>query len=267
MFTIFLRTIRDRKTSILIYSGAAVGFLWMYTGIFPSFSESFEQIEKLIQTMPKGFMEAFGIDPASFTTFEGFISSEMFTFIWPIMLILLMVSFASGAIAGEIEKGTIELLLSQPISRLELFIAKYLSGIAALAAFVILSIGAVFPIASFYGIQVKSENFFRFGLLAFAFGFAVFSIAIFFSAILSEKGRANFIPAAVLILMYFGNILGGLRENLRDIRYGSFFYYFQPNKVLVHGEIIDYAWIVFLGTGIIFSILSVIWFSKRDIAV
>lgn len=265
MFTIFLRTIRDRKTSILIYSVAAVLFLWMYTGIFPSFSKTFGQLEDLIKTMPKGFMEAFGIDPASFTTFEGFISSEMFTFIWPIMLILLMVSFAGGAIAGEIEKGTIELLLAQPLSRPELFMAKYLSGLFSLAVFTVVSIGAVFPITAFYDIQVKSENFFRFGLLALAFGFAVFSVALFFSTILSEKGRANFIPAAVLILMYFANILGGLRENLRDIRHFSFFYYFQPNKVLVHGEILDYAWLVFLGTGIVFSVLSALWFIKRDV--
>lgn len=267
MFTIFFRTIKDRKLTILIYCLAVIGFLWMYISLFPSISQSFDQLKGYLNTFPKGFMDAFGIDAESFTTFEGFIGSEQFTFIWPIMLVLLTISFSAGAIAGEIEKNTVELLLSQPISRLKIFTAKYLAGTFALATFVFISIAAIYPLAAAYDITFKSGNFIRFGVLGFAFGFAIYSLSMFFSTIFSEKGRANFAPAGILILMYVANILAGLKENLKNLKFTSFFYYYNPSKILVHGQIDKWSWVVFFGVGIFFTVLSAIWFSKRDIAV
>jgi len=121
MFSIFWRTIKDRKLSLLVYCITALLFIWMYIALFPSISKSFGQLESYINTFPKGFLDAFGLDAKTFTTFEGYIGSEQFTFVWPIMIIAMMISFAGGAIAGEIEKGTIEILLSEPISRLKIF--------------------------------------------------------------------------------------------------------------------------------------------------
>ena len=86
-------------------------------------------------------------------------------------------------------------------------------------------------------------------------------------AIFSEKGKANFMPAGILILMYVINILAGLQENLRNLKYLSFFYYFNPSKLLVHGELDSLAWFVFLGTFIVSTSLAIFWFNKRDISV
>lgn len=266
MLTLFWRTIKDRKLSLLIYCIAVVGFIWMYIALFPSISKSFGQLKDYINSFPKGFLDAFGLDAESFVTFEGYIGSEQFTFIWPIMVIALTISFAGGAIANEIEKGTAEILLSQPISRLKIFFSKYLAGVFTLAVFVFVSVGCIFPMAMAYNITMKSENFIKLGLLGFVLGLAILSLSMLFSAIFSDKGRANFIPAGILILMYVINIISGLQENLKNLKYLSFFYYYNPSKLLVRGQIDNLAWWVFLGTFIIATILAAIWFTRRDIA-
>jgi ABC-2 type transport system permease protein len=244
-----------------------VGFAWMYIALFPTFSESFEQMKSLIDSFPKAFLDAFGFDPDSFMTFEGFIGSEQFTFIWPIMMITLTISFAGGAIAEEIEKGTIEILLSQSISRIKIFLGKFFAGVAAIVLYVIASIGCIFPLTKIYDITIKSENFLKLGFLCICFGLAIYGLSLLFSAVFSEKGKANFMPAGILILMYVINILAGLQESLRNLKYFSFFYYFNPSKLLVHGELDNLAWFVFLGTFIVSTSLAIFWFNKRDISV
>lgn len=267
MFSIFLRTIKDKKWTIIIYCLAVILFLWMYIALFPAFSKSFGEMEKMLSTFPKGFLDAFGFDSKAFTTFEGYIGSEQFTLVWPIMIIAMMISFAGGAVAFEIEKGTIETLLAQPISRLKIFIAKYLAGVFALFVFVFISIGSIFPLAKIYDITLNTENFLKLGGLGFMLGLAIFSLSIFFSALFSEKGRAIFVPAAILILMYVLNIISGLKESLKNLKYGSFFYYYNPSKLLIHGEIDKWAWVVFGGTIIVGTVLALIWFKKRDITI
>jgi hypothetical protein len=82
----------------------------------------------------------------------------------------------------------------------------------------------------------------------------------FFSSLFSEKGRANFIPAGILVLMYVLNIVAGLKDNLKNLKYFSFFYYYNPGKFLVYGEVDNRAWWVFLGTFLVATILAAIWF-------
>jgi len=267
MLTIIWQTIKDRKISIIVYCLTSILFLWMYIALFPSLESSFDALKEYINSFPKGFLDAFGMDAETFVTFEGYIGSEQFTFVWPIMVITLMISFAGGAISSEIEKGTIEVLLSQPISRLKIFLSKYLAGVFALLVFVLATFISIFPMVEIYDISIKSENFIKLGVLGFVMGLAIFSLSMFFSTIFSEKGRANFIPAGILILMYVLNIIAGLKENLKNLKYGSFFYYYNPSKLLVHGEIDSLAWWIFGGVFLVAAVLALIIFQKRDIAV
>ncbi|NTU70018.1 ABC transporter permease subunit [bacterium] len=266
MFTIIFRFLKDKKLTIASYTLAVILFLWMYIVLFPSIKDSFSELQKMLHAMPEGMLKAFGFEVSTFGTFEGYIGSEQFTAIWPIMIIALCSSFAGNALAAEVEKGTAEVLLSQPISRLRIFFARYISGVLAIFIFIVASIGSIFPLTAIYNITIKSDNFFRLGLLAFVFALAIFSIAIFFSALFYEKGKANFAPAGLLIIMYVINIVSGLKESLQDIKYVSFFYYYNPSKCLVYGQVDNLAWFIFLGSAVVFTFMGAYIFNKKDVS-
>lgn len=267
MLIIFWQTIKDRKKSLFIYCLVSILFLWMYVGLYPAIGKTFSEFGRFMESFPKGFLEALGIDIKSFFTFEGFIGSEQFTFVWPIMAILLLVSFSSWSFAGEIDKGTIETLLSQPLSRFKIFLAKYLAGLFNLLFFVVFSVGSIFPLCKIYDISISNENFLKLMILEFLFGWVVFSIAVFISVIFSGKNKANFISGGILLFMYIAKIASELKESLDRIKYISLFYYLNPVKLLVYGEIDKITWLVFSGV-IVFSIIfSIFWFKKRDVAI
>jgi len=269
MFSLIWRTIKDRKISLIAYSLGAVIFMEMYVAMFPMFAEMQEEFDKLLQAYPKEIFQALGMEPAQFTMakLESFISVEHFSLVWPIVVIILVIAFGGAQIAGEIEKGTIETILAQPISRLKIFFGKYLAGVVSIIAFCAVSIFAVIPLAAIHGIDYKLENFWTMSILGFLFALAIFSLSMLASSIFSEKGKSNFTVGGIIIFMYVMNVISGFKENLKDLKYLSFFNYYDFSAAMLNNKIDSLTIWVFLGVSVVATILGAIWFIRRDVAV
>lgn len=268
MLSIFWRMLKDRKTSILVYCLSGILLLWMYIAMFPSIKEQAEFFSEMISRYPEGLMKAFGISQdLNFTYLENFLAMEQFSLVWPIIVMFMMISLAGSAISGEIEKGTAEILLSRPVSRLKIFFGKYFAGIFSLLVFTLTSVFAVIPLAKLHKIDYILENYVSLAIIGFLFGWAILSLAMMFSALFSEKSKTFMLSAGVLVAMYVLNVMASLKENLQDLKFLSFFHYYDYSQALIHNTInLDTIWI--FSAAIIFcTFIGVIWFHKRDIAV
>lgn len=264
-----VRTIKDRKWSILVYVLAGVLFVWMYVGMFPTFADKKEEFKQVLDAYPESMMETFGVKDATaiFNSIENFIATENYSFLWPIMLVALAVSLGGYSIAGEIERKTIETLLSEPISRLKLFWAKYFAGMALILFFIIVTVLSIIPLCELYNVEYNIESHFAMLILGVLFGWAIFSITTLFSALFNEKSKPYFFSVGILILMYALNIVANLKDNFSDLKYGSFFFYFDPEKALVDHTITWEALLVFGGIAIVTSFIAAIIFDRRNITV
>ncbi len=267
MNAIFWRTIKDRYLSTIIYLVSTIGLLWLYVSIYPSIKNSFAALESAMKLYPEALMKAFNVDINNYVTIEGYISSEMFSLFWPLILIFISVGFAGGAISGEIEKGTMELLLSQPVSRLKLFLEKYFAGIAIILVYVAISIFSLPLLLRAYNIDYDILSFEKMAILGFLFGWAIFSFSMLFSVIFSDKGKVFFLSSGVIVAMYVLNILASLKENLSKLKYYSFFHYFDANNALIYHKIDHWAYWMFGGVALTCTILAALWFSRRNVAV
>ena len=72
--------------------------------------------------------------------FVAFFSSIDIVFVFEVILSLMGLIFAYDAIAGERERGTLRLVLAQPIGRGQILLAKYISAMACLLVPLILSL-------------------------------------------------------------------------------------------------------------------------------
>lgn len=268
MFAIIKRTIKNRKIFILAYSLAIVLFSLMYVSLFPTIKKAAEQLAGLMETFPEGLIAAFGIEDATqmLERLEGFMAGELFSFIWPLMVIFIMVSLAAYVVAGEVENGTIEIQLSQPISRVKIFLSQYLAGLIILLFFVLISVYSIIPLAIIFNIEYSIAGYHKLTILGFLFGFAIYSISLLISSFFSDKGKANFLAGGILILMYVINIIAALNESLSDLKYLSFFYYFNATEALVKNSINLSAYLVFVLVGVVSVIVAAFWFNKRDMA-
>lgn len=268
MIQVFTRILKDKKNSLVAYVIAAAAFVEMYLALFPALKSQADQLNKLLEAYPKSFMSAFGFESgtaAFFSRVENYMSTEFFSFLWPILTVIMLISFANAMISNEVEKGTIELTLAQPISRIKLFFSRYFAGLVYFFIFSGASVFSIVLFSSLHGFEYKIQNFFTIWFVGYLFGIAVFSVAVFFSALLSDKGKAIFSTSGILLLMYVLNIISGLKENLKNLQYFSFFHYFNAPTLLGKNVIVQWTLPVFVGVIVIFTGAALIWFNRRDI--
>lgn len=267
MKPLFLRTFRNHRISLLVFSLSGIALLWMYAALFPSLKDQMANYDQIVKAFPETLLKAFGIEQLVFTSYEGFISVENMSFVWPLLAIFMASSFAGRAIAGEIERRTMGLVLAQPISRLKVYGTKYLVGLISMAGFTLTTVLAAIPIAQMYDISVQADRFWLLSGICLLFSLAVLSLAMMFSSFFSERSKVYFATSGLLIAMYVIKIVASLRTNLNWLQNYSFFYYFDPSRALLKGQVSGRALAVFGVTTVVAAVIGAIWFSRRDIPV
>jgi ABC-type transport system involved in multi-copper enzyme maturation permease subunit len=126
---------------------------------------------------------------------------SIYTLLIPIIAILL--GFAT--IAGEAETGSLSVVLSYPVKRIEVLIGKFLGLGAVLAVTPIIGFGiSGIIIAAFIGVQ-EGLAFIAFIALAIVLGLMYLSLIICFSALVKTRARAI---AAGVGLFFWAMIFG-----------------------------------------------------------
>jgi ABC-2 type transport system permease protein len=257
-----VHTVRLQLRSVLVW-GLALGALSALTvASFPPFSEG-NQLNEMIQSYPPEMRELFGIrEGTDLSTIEGFLASQLFSFLVPLALAFFPILASAGAIAGAEERGTMDVLLGNPIPRWQLvagnFAATALSllGIAAILGFF------TWVPAALLEVDLSLERTAEAMLNLWPPGVFFGGLAMLCSAIFHRRVLAIAVPGAVLVAMYFVNALGNLVEKLEVAQSFSVFHYY--GSAIEDG--ID--WANFGGislAALVLVVLAALAFWRRDI--
>jgi ABC-2 type transport system permease protein len=264
---LIIKELRDRRKSSIAYWAGSFLLLWLFVLIFPSIQNSAKELQTAFESYPKEFLAAFDLQDFNFNTLEKYLGAEQFSFTWPILAITLALSRAGNYFAGEIEKGTIGVILALPISRAKIFFSKYFAGMIDLAIFMVVSILGVIPLALLYNIDFDLPRLLNMAVLGMFFGGAIFSVAVMVSCFASEKAKVYFPITGLLVAMYAMNIISNIKPNLDWLQYGSVFHYFNAQDVLGANDVSWMSYVVF-GSAILISLgIGLSWFKRRDISV
>ena len=144
-----------------------------------------------------------------FHSIELTIASLVSLVIYLVPLIALILGY--DAIVGEKERGSLDLLLSMPITRLELLLGKFTGLSAALASSTLAGFGLVGLLLSYQIDLASLFHYAGFMLSAILLGMAFLSLAVLVSVIASDRTRASGAAIAlwfVFVLVYDLVLLG-----------------------------------------------------------
>jgi len=259
--------LKKNVAKLLIYCLINAVLAWMFAALYPSIAKESAQLSELFANYPESFLKAFNVESLDiFSSFESFIAVENFSIMWPIMLFVFIISYAAGSLSGEIEKKTLDLLLAQPLSRFRLFVTKYLSGIILTTIFAVVSMGSIVCFAMLYGIDVDIKAFVLLTILSTLFGICVLSVGFVFSGVFSANGKTLSVNLFIFMAMYVMKIVSELNDSLVNIKFLSFFHYYDYNVALIDRTIPLGSVLVFVGVSLLCFIVSLLYFTKRDIA-
>jgi ABC-2 type transport system permease protein len=267
MKRIIWRELLDRKWSLFWYSLTTVALLWLYAATFKSSVASAQQLLEVVKSYPKALIDAFGLNSLAASSIEVFLNGKHFSFLWPLLAIMLALSRAGGQIAGEIQDRTLGLLLALPLRRLVIFAAKYAAGLVTIITFTALSIFPIIPLAAAYGIDTHPRILGAMWLMSTLFMWAVYAFGLMVSSFVSHPARVSAVSAGVLLLSYAANIIALLDDKLDWLKYGSLFHYFDTASILSTGDLSAAAMGVFVGIIVVASAVAAWQFGRRDIQV
>jgi ABC-2 type transport system permease protein len=142
---------RVRGTALL--SGALLALIALVMALFPSIRETGEELDAYLETLPPEVARAFVGDVTTLATIEGYLVSQLYQFGWVILLGIYFAYAAGSTIAGEVERGRADMLLSLPITRTRFVLEKFLAFVP-----VIVAVNVVTFVAIYAGIVLVDET-------------------------------------------------------------------------------------------------------------
>ncbi len=133
-----------------------------------------------------------------------------------VMLIVPLMALTAGAasLAGERERGTLNYLLSQPISKLEILMGKYLGLAIALLGSLALGFGVSAAVIAAKSGSADAASFLRLVGLAYALSLAMLSVGFCISAVTRKSGVALAASVFLWLTLVFVGDLGLMGSTL-----------------------------------------------------
>jgi ABC-2 type transport system permease protein len=263
--SVLTKTLADTTRALLWWSLGLVGLAAMMVAVYPTVRDN-PDLNKLVESYPdalKAFI-AFG-GSVDYASGAGYLGSELFSFMVPLLLMVAAIGAGARATAGEEERGTLDLLLANPISRRRLLLEKLGALVAEIAVLALVLWLALLVGDEIVGMDVSAAHLAAAtasaGLLAIAFG----AIATLAGALRGHRGVAIGVSAALAVASYLVNSLAALVDFLEPFRQGSPFYHYVASDPLRHG--LGPGHTAFLvGLALVAAVAAVIAFDRRDLA-
>lgn len=264
MISIIRWTLWQRRWSIFWWALAVTAFIFINIIFYPTFRDQAGEFEKTFAQLPEGARALFS-DTGEFFSPVGYLSSQVFYLMAPLLIGILAISLGTSLIGREERDGTIELLLSRPVSRTRLLAAKAVAGLAIAAFIGLITSIATMVMSKLVDIAVPMPNILLAGLAATALAISFGAVA-FMVTTLGRGARAASIGVAtfVALLGYIVVSLAGIVEWLKWPAKALPFNYYHSAEIL-RGTY-DWSNMLFIaGVVIVCAIISWAAFRRRDI--
>ena len=254
-FTLLTRLIRGHRVRLIL--GLAVVVIWSL--LFPVIYEAFKGQAVNVPGKPSGL-----------TNFSTLASTVAIGFIHPISIALfgmLSAGLAVGAISGERQRGTLELLLAKPIGRRTIFLTVLLEGWIGSAL-----VSAAYVLGTIAGAQiagVSSELPVEYLPALWAFStlfWGLFTtIAAAASSSFDRTAPAMAITVSFIMANYIVEVIGSFWDVAEPYQYLSLFHHIVPADLLTGTNDFSAA-AIFGAIAVAAALWGLIVFPRRDLA-
>jgi ABC-2 type transport system permease protein len=264
MMTIFIYTLGRLRGAVLGWGiGLAVlgGYLLRF---YDTLADQGDEFTRLIAQYPRELMAFFG-DMTQLFTPAGYLHTEFFSYI-PLILGIFIISMGSGLLAGDEEKGTLDLVLSYPISRTRLFLGRVGAYVSAIAGILfIIWVSFIIAIEGTLLEEIPAGEM-ALPLLSLA-GLLVFfgALGLLLSLFLPSQRASTMVASLLLFSSFFLTGMASIDSDLESIEIYSPFHYYQGGNAL-NG--MNWSWFgILIGLAVLMGILAWWRFERRDIRV
>jgi ABC-2 type transport system permease protein len=262
---IFWSTLRRKRWSLFWFALAAGAFHWLVAISFPAIGGA-EAVTSVVRTFPPGLRSLLKLAP---NVQAGFGVQDYLAFTWlhPLFVGLgaaFVVSRATDALAGEVERGSIYLVLSRPVARWTFVLGKALelllgAGVIALAGW----LGLVFGVGALpYALPLG--NYLLAALMAWLVFAAMGGGALIISAWCSRSALSAGLGTAWTLIAFVLDVIPQVA--LSPVGWLNPWHHYFPQEIVATGRLDPLGTLVLLAWAAAGTAAAAWVFSRRDLA-
>ena len=265
--SVFGAAVWSRRRSLAWWVGGSFVYLLFLGSAFPTLADNAADFEKMLDSYPEALRAMFNmVEGVSLSTGPGFLHMELFSFVLPLLLIVFAVGFGARAVAGEEEDGTLDLILSGPVSRLRLLAHQFAAMTALTSLIGLVNLAAILLAGAAFGMGLAPGKLaaatFGVVLIALVFG----SLALAVGAVTGKRGPAIAVASAAALTAYLVFSLAEVVTWLGTVQKVSPWYYYAASAPLLKG--IEWAHAGVLAAIVVaLPVAGGVVFDRRDLAV
>jgi ABC-2 type transport system permease protein len=262
------RVLRNGLPGLIAVSLGIALFEFVQPILFTQFGGE-RELEAMVKLIPP-VVQALARTQSEFLALSGLPGYLALGFTYPLYLVLAgaaVISFAANSLAGEMDRGTIQIALSQPASRSAVYISRVL-GLVLICLLLALAGPAGMAAGMVYARPAGELYFANFGAVALngmALFWAMGGLTLLGSAAASRAGRVVGWAIGLLVLSYFVDYFAGIWSALQAWTILSLFRYYDPARALVSGQINSANLIMLASVGATATVVGLIVFARRDL--
>lgn len=264
MGRLFWQEMKFRRNSIIGWGIGLALYVSSYIVLYPSMES------QLAAFNLEGIAIYEALNVADMASFEGYVAGSVVNLL-PIFLGIFAIMNGSGTLAGEEDDGRLELILTLPLPRWQLVLAKALALVlsAGLIVFMVaLSLaGSFVSIESQLQSSLGASDLFWSCFWMLPLVWAVGMIALFFSAYLPDRRTAVLAAALVFIVSYVGNTMANMYDALDGVRWLFLFNYYEVTADIFRDGPDVGAMLILMALALLFLAMAIWAFQRRNITV
>jgi beta-exotoxin I transport system permease protein len=225
------------------------------------------ELDQTFADLPSGVQTLLGLRGGNaLTSPAGYLNSQFFANILPVMFLVFTIGTAAWTIAGDEAAGTLELLLANPVGRARVALARLgalallLAGLAAVGTLSLVLVAR--PTGLDRGLPPGRMAAGTIAAALLALTFAALAYAV--GAATGSRPAALAVASATAVLGYLIEGLGQQVAALRPVRAGDPWHWLLDADPLRHG-LTWQTWALPLGVTAVLTTLGVTALARRDL--
>lgn len=234
--SIFATTLWERRRSIVWWIAGLVALAGVTVAFYPSIRDDAESFEELFEAFPSELLSVFGIeDAASLVTATGLVNSRIYAGIGPVIVAALGISLGTAAVAGEEDRGTLGLLLAQPVTRTQIIVEKFAAAAVLIFAVMVALFVSLLILNPIVDLGFGVSGLFGANITLGMFALLFCALALAIGSTTGNRGLTMGASAGALGALFFVHGLAPLVDQLAWVAELTPFHWLQNPNPLANG--------------------------------
>ena len=251
-----------------------LGLVWWALGVlaadgllaiaYPTVRDNSE-LDSTFAGLPPGVQAALGLQAGAITSPAGYLNSQFFANLLPIILLVFAIGWAAWSIAGDEAAGTLELLLANPVTRMQVMWGRAVALLLGLATLTLVAAAGLAVLAPLTGLGSIGplrilEAAAGTGLLALVYACLAMAVGAGFAT----RSGAIAVAAGIAVAQFMVEGLAEQVKLLRPIREASPWHWFLGTDPIRHG-LLWQSWVLPLVVSLALLLVGSFVFRRRSL--